>query len=460
MTNASLSAGLAAALLLGACTVAPPPPQAEVLAEALPASAKVPVNWKSPADRAAVSTGWVSTFHDKTLTALVSEALANNLDLKIAAAQVALAQQALVVAGSALYPVVGADLSGATTRNSQTDSSFDRTGGTIGASWEVDLWGRISSGRAAAAAQYDAAVQTETFARLSIAALVARGWYSSIAYARNIAVAQTQVADYEQQLGLVKDKFAAGANDMMDVDLAEATLASAKADLVSLQARAQTATRGLEVLLGRYPGNELQARSGFPSLPSAVPSGTPAFLISRRPDVLAAGQQVQAAFYNVQVAQLALLPGFSLMGNAGKLNNDALDVIGLAPNYLQVGATLLQPIFEGGALNANIAAASAAKQAAVASYGQSVLTAFREVETALANERFFRDRLGLLGAEAQDWTDAAELGQKKYAAGEISLQNLLQIEERQFAAEQGQIDAQLGVMLNRIDLYLALGGGL
>ena len=460
MIKRPFATGVVAALLLAGCTVAPPPPQAEVLAEALPASTKVPVNWKSPSDRSAVSTGWVSTFRDKTLTALVSEALANNLDLKVAAAQVQLAQQALVVAGSPLYPVVGLDLGAAHTRNSETDSTFNRTGGAIGASWEVDIWGQISSGKAAAAAQYDAALQTETFARLSIAALVARGWYTSIGYAQNIAIAQTQVAAYEQQLELVKEKYAAGANDMLDVNLAEATLASAKADLVSLQARAQTAVRGLDVLLGRYPGNDLRAHGGFASLPASVPSGTPASLISRRPDVLAAGQQVQAAFYNVKVAELALLPGFSLTGQAGKLNDAALDVIGLSPNYLQLGASLLQPIFQGGALNANIAAASAAKQAAVAAYGQSVLEAFREVETALANERFFRDRLGLLGAEAQDWSEAAELGQKKYDAGEISLQNLLQIEERQYAAEQGQIDAQLGVMLNRINLYLALGGSL
>jgi outer membrane protein, multidrug efflux system len=451
--------GLALAGIVG-CTVVPPPTSAAVLDEALPANAKPPARWSNPTDAAAVSTGWVAGFHDKRLTALVSEALANNNDLKIAAARVEEARQALVIAGSPLFPAVGIGASGDAGRDLSTGDSFGHSGAVLSAEWEADVWGKISSGKAAAFAQAEAAAQTEAYARLSIAGLVARGWYTNIGLRQQIAVAREQVQTYTEQSELVQKKFAAGAVDMLDVDQANAAVSAAEASLVLLQSRSQTALRSLEVLLGRYPGNRLDISAGFPALPAQVPAGTPAALISRRPDVVAAAQQVDAAFYEIQVAQLSLLPAFTLTGRGGRLNDDVLSVLGLAPDYLLLGASILQPIFEGGALNADIASATARQQAAVAAYGQSLLTAFREVETALSNESYFRQRLGHLQDENVDLLDAVKLGQDKFTAGQISMQNLLQIQQRQEAVEQQVIEAQTGVVINRVDLYLALGGSL
>lgn len=457
-----LSSAVTGLLILGiaGCTVAPPPPQAAVLNEALPAGARPPAKWSNAADSAAVSSGWVASFHDKRLSALVSEALANNMDLKIAASRVEEARQALVIAGSPLFPAVGVDASGHAGRDFSSEDSFNHSGASLSAEWEPDVWGKISSGKAAAFAQLEATAQTAAFARLSIAALVARGWYTNIGLKQQIALALRQVDAYAQQSDLVQQKFDAGAVDMLDLDQAKAAVSAAKANLVALQARSDMAMRSLEVLLGRYPGNRLEVSTGFPALPAQVPAGTPAALISRRPDVVAAAQLVDAAFYDVQVAQLSLLPAFTLVGRGGRLNDEVLSVIGLAPNYLLLGASVLQPVFAGGALNANIASASARQQAAIASYGQTLLTAFREVESALANERYYRERLGHLQDENADMSDAVKLGQDKFTAGQISMQNLLQMQERQEAVEQQVIEAQTGVMINRVDLYLALGGGL
>jgi outer membrane protein TolC len=125
---------------------------------------------------------------------------------------------------------------------------------------------------------------------------------------------------------------------------------------------------------------------------------------------------------------------------------------------LAIGVAVLQPIFNGGALNAEIAGATARQQAAVAAYGSAALNAFRQVETALANEGYYRQRLGLIREQSKNYTQAVDLAVDKYNAGTISLQNLLQLQSDLLASDSAVIDATSGLLTNRVDLYLALGG--
>lgn len=448
-----------AVLQLGGCAVEEPPDRAAVLAEALPPKARVPTDWSSQeANTAAVSQDWVASFKDPILTSLVAEAMANNPDLKVAAARVDAASEALVIAGAPLYPSVSLGAGADRTWNGDEGDSASRTGGDLAVVWELDIWGRVRSERAASRAEFQAAAEADAFARLSLAALVARSWYVNSELLQLIELGRKEVALYSNLLDLVREQEAAGRVGLLDVYQSQASLAGAEAALVKAEERSSESIRSLEILLGRYPGNELEARNRFVAPPPQPPAGLPASLLSRRPDVLAAERQVEAAFYDVKVAELSLLPSFDLTASAGRLVDLSLGLLGLTPNFLQIGANLLQPVFEGGALRAEIQAASAEQRAAVAAYGQAAIVAFKEVETTLANESYFRSRLQYLQDELESWTATVTLATARYDAGNFDLQNLLQFQERQILAEAEVIQAEAGILTNRVDLFLALGG--
>lgn len=456
----ALPRGLALLLVpaLSACVVAPPPTQTEVLDQAVAARSQPPAQWTAPANGGAVATGWVSAFRDRKLNALVTEALANNTDLRIAAAQVELAQAALVLAGAPLFPAVNAGASASSTRDLTHSRTTSSQGGAVALDWELDFWGRIRSSQASAAARLAASEAELTAARLSIAGLVARSWFALISLNQSTGLARRQAEIYREQLALVEDKYNAGQVDQVDPALAQASLAGAEALVAQLEAQSQAAARALEVLLGRYPSAEIKAAGQFPALPGSVAAGVPANLLNRRPDMRAALAKVDAAFFDVKAAELALLPGFSLTGRAGQANVDLLQILDLAPDVLGIGVALLQPIFNGGALNAGIAGANARQKAAIADYGSKALAAFREVETTLDNERYYRKRLSLVQDQSRNYTDAVNLAVDKYTAGTISLQNLLQLQADLLASDQAVIDATAGLLANRVELYVALGG--
>lgn len=440
------------------CVLPPPPTQDEVLDQAVAPQGQPPAGWTAAHDGGSVATGWVSAFRDRRLNALVTEALANNTDLRIAAAQVELAQAALALAGAPMFPAINADGAALARRELDRNDPDHVAGLGIGLNWELDFWGRIRSSQASSAARLRATENDLLAARLSVAGLVSKSWFTLISLNQSAGLAREQADIYRAQLALVQDKFAAGAVDQVDPALAKASLAGAEALVAEVEAQMQAATRALEVLLGRYPSAELRAASSFPALPARVAAGVPANLLNRRPDVLAAQAQVDSAFYAVKAAELALLPSFSLTGSAGAANIELLDVLKLAPDVLSVGLSVLQPIFNGGALNAGIEGATARQKAAIAAYGTTILTAFRQVETALANEVYYRQRLGLITDQSRDYKDAVALSVDKYNAGTISLQNLLQMQADLLASDQAVIDATSGLLINRVDLYLALGG--
>lgn len=448
---------LAAGLMLAACELPAPPTAVEVQAAALPGKAAPPAGWTAPASAAAVGDAWVGRFRDGALSAMVREALAYNPDLRAAAARVEIARAALALAGAPLLPAFELDGGADRTLDTSGGTTSTTSGLAMGLSWELDLWGRLRSGQAAAFARARMVEADARAAQNSIAGLVARTWFTVIALnqARALAVEQQQI--YARQLQLVQTKVAAGQVDDLDLALARASVSGAEATVAQFDARLQTAVRALETLMGRYPSDTIRPAAAFPRLPGSLDAGVPAAALNRRPDMQAALAAVEAAFYGVEETELALLPSLSLTGKGGRVSSDVLGILGMAPSVLQIGVGLLQPVFEGGALKADIAAASARQQEAVAQYGTAALAAFRDVETTLANDALQRRRVSALRQVIDDYGDAVILARAKYDAGTISLQNLLQIESTLIGAQQEQIAATADLLNNRVELYLALG---
>jgi NodT family efflux transporter outer membrane factor (OMF) lipoprotein len=471
MTGARSPLGSLAAvsgfLLFAACDTPTPPSNGAILQEALPAETVVPAAWStSGAPSSAVNGDWVSTFRDATLTNLVNEALRNNRDLVAAVARVEAAVQMVVISGAALQPQIGLQACAQSSRLTD-DGLFagDRTnqvsGATIAASWELDLWGRLRSEQAVTAALANSIADDAGYLQQSIAATVARSWIANIEVAQLAAVSRDATAVYEDLLTLTNDKAAAGQVSDFDVVQARSRVAAARASTNQVQSAQNEAIGTLEVLLGRYPGLTLRPASSFPRMPSSLPaSGLPLSLLDRRLDVVAARNRVKAAFFDVQVAELTRLPGISLNAAGGSLLDPNLALIGTSPDYLRIGVNLLQPIFAGGAIDANIARMTARQAAAVAEYGQTVLEAFREVETALANERALRAELANWQESLQDANEALALANDRYIEGTIDMTGLLFIQQFQLESQVNVVQAQAALLNNRVLLYMALGESL
>ena len=290
---------MAAALLLCACALKTPPDAAQLRKEALP-NAQIPEQWATQgALGASVEQGWLAEFQDAQLNALAEEALAFNADLRVANARVDQAASYVKAAGAKLYPTVdllargGGKLSG--------DSS-GLQGIGVTASWELDVWGRVRSGRAATQAQYASASADFEYARQSLVAAVAKSWFMATEAKMQRAIAQDTVRAAEQLTSLARDRERVGRGDAFEVASAQASLETYRDKLRQLDLAYVQSVRALEVLLGRYPAALLQAPEQLPALPPAVPVGLTSELLERRPDVIASERRVAAAFNRIEEA--------------------------------------------------------------------------------------------------------------------------------------------------------------
>jgi outer membrane protein, multidrug efflux system len=445
---------------LSGCALHKPPSQMAIVNQALPKATPLPTAWSAGLETANVTDDWVKSFKDDSLDAVVREAIANNLDLRQSAARVEQVRQNIIVVGSKLKPRLGATVGGATTRSSDAASSDQYQSNTeYGVfSWEIDVWGRVRSQRAASQENYDAAAMDYAFARQSLAAITAKSWYLAIETRQLVALTQQSVAIYSNLLDLVKVRRAAG--KVSDLDVAEASyeLNEAQNQLLIIQGLYSDVRRSLEVLVGRYPSAELAVAEQYALLPPPVTPGLPSSLLERRPDIVAAEHLVFSAFRSYEGARLALLPSFSFELEGGRLSDRLLSVIGLNPWLMQSAVGMVVPIYEGGALRAQIRIATAQQDQAVAHFGGVALKAFDEVEMELTNERLLAERLPHMEGALLNHTDAVRVAELRYKAGGMDLLSVLQLQEGQIESQANLIKLRNTQLANRINLHLSLGG--
>lgn len=455
----SLVAPAVLAAALAGCALKTPLTHDEVVSQALPTTTRIPLVWKAAPASNPVVDDWLKSFNDPALDALVAEAIANNLDLRVAAAKVAVAQQSVIVVGAQLLPQVGAVLGARATRDEDHGGTSDSTVAYAGVAWEIDVWGRLRAQRAAAEAGYEATALDYAYARQSIAATTAKLWYLTIETRRLVALAEQAVTIYRQLLTLVEIRRSAGKDSDLDVVDVRAKLETAQSEVERARERYGEARRALEVLLGRYPAAEIDVAAAYPALPAMPGAGVPSALLERRPDLAAAERAVLAAFRTEEAAQLALLPDFSFSLLGGRLGDPVMTLLRLNPWLATAGIGVSIPIYEGGALQAKVQIATAQQAQAVARYGAVVLTAFREVETSLANERLLALQLPLDQKALDDRTEAVRIATVQYKAGRRDLLWVAQLQSAALATEADLIKLQSAQRVNRVRLYQVLGGG-
>jgi NodT family efflux transporter outer membrane factor (OMF) lipoprotein len=446
-------------VILAGCAVPEPPPPEEALAEALPETTEVRESFAAadPTLAGPLPSDWIANFQDPELQVIVDEALQNNLNLQAAASQVEAAAGLVTQAGAGLLPVVSA-------AGSSVEQGFEggvqtnTSQGALNVSWELDIWGKVRAQKAASVAQFEAVTADYEFARLSLKGQIARAWFTAVELEKQLSYAKEVVALNRRTLELVEIKFDYGDVDMQDVHLSRADLATAEERLRQVEGARKSAIRGLEVLLGRYPSAELEVATEFVAVPPPIPPGLPSELLERRPDLVAAERRVAAAFNSTTSAKAARLPSIGLTGALGGTGDELSALLGGGTNFWSAGLNFLGPIFQGGALKAQVEIATAEQEAALASYGQQALTAFSEVENALDNEGLLWQREELLQMVVEDNRQALELAQLQYQNGAIELLNLLQLQNRLINAQISLINMRNARLTERINLHLALGG--
>jgi NodT family efflux transporter outer membrane factor (OMF) lipoprotein len=453
----TLAVTLVAALLAG-CALAPAPVHEQLVEQALPATTHIPASWRATPAGGQVADGWLQSLNDPVLAAIVAEALANNLDLRQAATQVRVAQETAVVVGAQLQPQVGATLGARTLHDDGHDGMTDATAAYGGVAWELDVWGKLRAQRASAEAAYEATALDYANARQSLVATAARTWYLAIETHQLLALAEQSVTIYRELLKLVEARRKAGKDSDLDVVDMRAKLGSAQSAVEAARESYGDVRRTLEVLLGRYPAAEIDVATSYRPLPAMPESGVPSTLLERRPDVVAAEHVVLAAFRKTEAAQLALYPDFSLSLGGGRVNDLLLTLLRLNPWLATAAIGVYVPIYEGGALRAQIEIASAQQAQAVARYGSVMLRSFREVESSLANEQFLAKRILFEEQAVEDRNEAVRIATMQYLAGRRDLLWVSNLQTSQLATEADLVKLRGLRQLNRIKLLLALGG--
>jgi NodT family efflux transporter outer membrane factor (OMF) lipoprotein len=448
-----LAAALATAVT--GCALNPPPTTGELQKEALPHTI-LPSAWKAGNGATApVADRWLATFNDPALSALVTEALVYNADLQAAAARVEQASAYVAVASGSLWPSVGL----AATQSGKSGGGGGLNAVFLNASLELDVWGRLRYGEAAAEAQSAAAHADYAYARQSLAATVARAWFVAIEAGMQRAIVVESLRTSESLSKLAQERLRIGNGNEQAVAEARASVGTFRDTLRQVDLAREQALRALELLLGRYPSAEIAVAQQLTAMPAALPVGVPSELLERRPDVIAAERRVAAAFDRTGEAKAALLPRISLTAGGSYISSDVFVLQDRANPAFSFGANLLAPIYQGGALRAQIDIRTAEQKEAVANYARIAQRSFGEVENALAAETALRDRQAILGATIRDSARALELVQIQYRVGSVDLRAVEQSQLALYTARMSLLRVETERLAQRVNLYLALGGG-
>ena len=452
----ALAGALALALALAGCALAPTyerpsPPVAAAFPDPAPPAAAA--DTAPPAVAPAAEIAWHEYLLDARTRALVELALANNRDLRIAVLNVERARALLGLQQADRLPSVGV---GATVERSADASRY--TAGFALASFELDLFGRVRSLTDAAAARLLASDEARRTAQLSLVAAVASAELALRADDELLTVTEAVLASREASLSLVRRRFDGGVAAEPELRGAESLVAAARANVQALRRQRAQDLNALVLLVGRPLPDDLPApRSLAEHRFADLPAGLPSQVLLQRPDVRAAEQQLIAAYADIGVARAAFFPRITLTGSVGTASTELSGLFG--NTAWSFGGQLLQPLFDAGRNEANLAATQAAREVALAQYERAIQTAFREVADALAAR-------ATLGAQREALQDQARAEAQRLALTEMLLSHgaasaleRLDAERATLAARQAVVQALLAERQNALLLYRVLGGG-
>lgn len=460
--NPCLAAALCLCLCLAGCTVGP-------------AYQRPPVTTPeqfygregAPQPAALADLPWWEVFQDPTLKTLVSTALENGYDIKLAAARVDEARARYGIAGSAAYPQVGYQGAFARERFSGFQPGAPANGvvsdvitvNVPTVSWELDLWGRVRRLTEAARAQYLASEEARTGVALAVVSEVASAYFDLRQLDEDLEIARRNTAAFQDTYNLFNAQLQGGIASALDTSDAEAAWANEAAQIPVLQSQIVAKENQLALLLGRSPGPIPRGTGLFnQAIPVEVPAGLPGALLLRRPDVRQSEQQLIAANATIGVAQAAFFPSISLTGMFGGLSPDLSQIFGKGETW-QIGAGLTGPIFQGGNLRSQHRLAEAQFLEAKAQYEQTVNNALGEVSTALVSLQRLAESEKERQRAVNAYREAVRLATMRYNSGLSAYFEVIDSQENLLNSENLLAQVRHDRLIALVNFYRALGGG-
>lgn len=407
-------------------------------------------------------------FRDPRLQTLIEQALANNRDLRVAAANVAAARAQVQVVRSSQFPELGVNGSATYT---DRDSSTAAPGSSRGEGWtyaaqggvssfELDLFGRLAN---ATDAQRNVALSTEAAARtvrLGLVSDLALAWARYAANLDLLRIAEATAKNAERSVELTRARLEGGVAPRTDLRQAQQILETARGDLALQQTALAQDINAMRLLVGAEFDQSLlpEGIEQVNERLAVLPAGTSSEVLLRRPDVISAEYELRAANADIGVARAYLFPSISLTGVLGFASDSLSSLFSGGAFSASAGADASWSIFDAGGRAANVEVAEAQRDAALASYERAIQTAFREVADALADQGTLASRLRSAIAFAEAASDTATLTEARYAHGVDSYLDNLDAQRSLYAARRSEVNTRLALAANRITLYRVLGG--
>ena len=429
-------------------------------------NAEVPVSGSPAAAQPSVlRADWWALFNDAELDRLVSLALTNNADLQMAVARIVQAQGLAMQAGAAQYPSLS--LNGSGTRASKGPAASG-TGltyqdnnytGNVGLSYEIDLWGQVRRSIESADAQVKASIFDRDTVRLALEGSVVSAYVNLRSLDAQLHVTDDSIRTRRESLRIVQARFAGGLVSPLDINQAEATLASLQATQADLVRQRAVVQNQLAVLTGQLDLNIKAGDLSALPLPPMPPVGIPSELLEARPDVRKAEEQLVSANAQIGVAKANFFPSFSLTGLYGAQSVGFSNFLGANGAIWAATLGVVQPLFTGGALTGALNTAKGKQQEAAANYVKTVRTAFGEVSDALVSVRQRHEAEQHLSEQVKASSKAQQIAIARYQNGYADY--LYVLDAQRVANEAGLAYARNrgARLLASVDLFKALGGG-
>jgi multidrug efflux system outer membrane protein len=449
---------LSAAALLGACSQMP-----AYQRPAAPVAAQWPTATAPATVAAATSMGWQDFFADPSLRQLIDTALANNRDLRVAVLAMEQASAQLGIKRADQWPTLNAQVAGSRTPNSSGGITSAYQAGLAVTAYEIDFFGRVANLKEQALTQYLATQEASQTVRISLMSAVAQTWLGLLADEELLAISKQTLNTREGSLKLVKLRFDNGASSELDLHQAQSLLESARVTLAQQQRQRALDENALVLLLGQALPEDVRQRLAGQRLTQLrlpeVPSGLPSDLLTRRPDIRQAEQQLLAANANIGAARAAFFPRISLTAGVGSASSELSGLFKGGSWGFTLAPQLVLPLLDAGRNQSALAAAKVGFDMAVAQYEKSIQSAFREVADALAGRDTLAQQLQAQQAQLEAETARLRLTDLRYHSGAANQLEWLDAQRSQFASQQALVQVRLAYLQNQVALHKTLGGG-
>ncbi len=427
----------------------------------------IPSQWEDSVDEVPLDVRpWTEDFNDPLLNAFIDESINKNYDLEAIRSAMFMSHATARINGADQLPQISAGFN--PSRNKRNSSGgFGVNSGSytdtwrinLNINWEFDLWGKIANRVEASTLDYEASQEDFKAAYLSLAGNLGRSWAGAVAAKILYQLNVDTVNNYKNNLDIIEQGYTQGIYTALDLRLMRSSLAQAQNQLYAQEVVKNNTVRTLEVLSGRYPKAELPISNQLPEIMHDIPLGIPATLLERRHDVIAARRRLSAADHRVAEAKKAFLPNISLTGSVGNQTRELSDILNFNFFVWNIASNVVQPIFQGGRLWAQVDQSEAIVSQAQAQYAQTALIAFQEVESFLNADKQLKKQLETAQISAHEGVEAELLAQEQYQSGLTDIVTLLESQRRSFENQSTLIRTRMERVQNRINLHLALGGG-